>query len=78
VNTNKLKPDTLTAISSIIIALIALGISIWQGIETRNHNRQTVTPNLSITRDFRNEAKDVGIFIESVGLGPVIIKKSSS
>jgi len=55
--------------------LIALIVAIWQGIETRNHNRRTLTPKLSITRDLRNEAEDIGIFIESVGLGPVIIKK---
>ena len=72
---SQLTPDTITAISSMIIALIALVVSIWQGIETRNHNRRTLTPKLSITRDLRNEAEDIGIFIESVGLGPVIIKK---
>lgn len=55
--------------------MIALIVAIWQGIETRNHNRRTLTPKLSITRDLRNEAEDIGIFIESVGLGPVIIKK---
>lgn len=72
---SELTPDTITAISSVIIALIALIVAIWQGIETRNHNRRTLTPKLSITRDLRNEAEDIGIFIESVGLGPVIIKK---
>ena len=68
------KASTVTAIASVTIALAAVFLSVWQGAETRQHNRLSVTPKLVLTKDMRQEAGSIGIFIANEGLGPAIIR----
>ncbi len=69
----KLNADTVTAIASVIIALAAIFISVWQGVETRKHNQLSVTPKLDIFQESRQKVRSIGLFIANHGLGPAII-----
>lgn len=40
--------ETIASIATIFIALCALGVSIWQGNETRKNYRLSVTPHIDI------------------------------
>ena len=42
------KKDKYLGLLSLFIASLALSTSIWQGIETRNHNRVSVKPILGV------------------------------
>ncbi|WGF93987.1 hypothetical protein [Aequorivita marisscotiae] len=70
--------DTIIGVFATIIAIIALGISIWQGIVTRNHNKLSVKPILHFTSGplpYENDGNIVyQISIGNDGLGPAIIK----
>lgn len=44
--------DKIILASTSLIATLALVASIWQGIETRNHNRLSVKPILTISRNY--------------------------
>ena len=43
--------DTILLVSAIIIATISIIISLWEGIETRKHNRLSVQPRMEIYFD---------------------------
>jgi hypothetical protein len=69
-----MSPEMLTAIA----ALLALILTIWQGILTRSHDRLSVKPLLSFTLATMNlENHPVGIFLRNDGLGPAVIRKVS-
>ena len=58
------------------IALVALGISIWQGYETRTHNRKSVIAHLSFSISFDDTGSEdpgFGITLSNAGSGPAII-----
>ncbi|MCH7763135.1 MAG: hypothetical protein IIB95_05260 [Candidatus Marinimicrobia bacterium] len=57
---------------TIFIAIIALCFSIWQGWQTRKHNRLSVTPNIDISLPKRVRG-NLGISIKNTGTGPAII-----
>jgi hypothetical protein len=44
----RISSDTVTAIAATVIALLALIVSIWQGVTSREHNRLSVKPHLDI------------------------------
>jgi len=63
--------DTATiviAVASTFIALCALGISVWTGFLTRQHNRLSVMPKLEIYKNFDDEWS--GLYISNLGFGP--------
>jgi len=66
--------DRVTAIATVIIAVTALVVSIWQGIETRKHNRLSVRPHLVFFTDFSSQDSELGIFIKNNGVGLAYIK----
>lgn len=68
-----LSADTITAICSIIIAGLALIITLWQGYVTRKHNRLSVTPRLCFSQTIVPEEKSKKV--TNKGIGPAIIKK---
>jgi hypothetical protein len=61
-------------IVAIFIALCALGVSIWQGVETRKNYRLSVTPKLSIDTDWISGSDEIGISVRNKGIGPAIIQ----
>ena len=58
---------------ALAVSLVVVGISIWQGFETRQHNRKMVMPQIITftTNDPFNT--DWGIFLQNEGLGPAFI-----
>ena len=61
---------------ALFIAFVALAVAIWQGIETRKHNRLSIKPHLYFsTYSVLGEA--AGLRVTNGGLGPAIIKSFS-
>ncbi len=68
----KRKFDRINSIALLVIAVSALFISIWQGIENRNFNKLSLRPYLKY--DFTNNAEGLSIGIRNAGQGVAIIK----
>lgn len=60
---------------TIIIALLALGAVIWQGIIFRRHNKISVTPMIvhHIDTNISNNGIYVSLKIRNVGSGPALV-----
>ena len=69
---------------SVFIALTALIVSVWQGYETRKHNRLTVKPILNFTKNYNSTYDIIGtdtvvtrkyqLVLSNNGTGPAIVK----
>ena len=60
--------------SSIVIAALALAWAIWQGSESRKHDRLSVRPRLDF--DVRSiQGEPIRVWFENQGLGPAIVRK---
>jgi hypothetical protein len=64
----------IIGISSVVIALCALGISVWQGIQTRKHNKLSFRPHLTTWTHSNIEKGFYAIELINNGLGPAIIE----
>lgn len=62
---------------SIFLALLALGISLWQLFVNRQHNKKSVTPHLNIDDFLSPETNNgnIGLYLTNTGLGPAVIKE---
>jgi hypothetical protein len=69
--------DDVVAYGAAVVALAALGVSVWQGILTRDHNRLSVLPVLFAYSDFTLGAEGSGLFIANRGGGPAILNSST-
>ena len=77
------KNDHLIAYLAGTMAIISLAVAIWDGIETRNHNRLSVKPYLEfamLSQTSKNDNSElvsnkVSIEIFNKGLGPAVIKE---
>lgn len=67
-----LQPSDWIAISSVVVALCALGISIWQGILARHHSHLSAKP---IIESNFNPSGEIGLEIYNAGLGPALLTK---
>ena len=63
-------------ILALFIAFVALAVAIWQGIETRKHNRLSVKPHLYFST-YSVSGGPAGLRVTNGGLGPAIIKRFS-
>ncbi len=72
-----MKPETMTAIASTVIAGAALIVAFWSGHLTRKHNELSVEPMLKITFTNHPEEEYSGFVVSNVGLGPAIITSLS-
>lgn len=70
-------PEMIIAISSVVIALCALGTSFWQGYTTRQHNKLSVKPSLNLGYSLSKHSSFIGIEIKNTGIGPLIIKNAT-
>ena len=71
---NQIDLNTFIAISAVVVALVSLIVSIWEGVSNRRHNKLSVRPSLRIDRN-TGLNEDVRITLINTGLGPAIIKK---
>lgn len=64
----------VTAISTVSIATFGLALAVYEGRQTRLHNKKSVRPNLTI-HTFIGESRDhtPGIYLMNSGLGPAKI-----
>ena len=58
--------------AAIIVAICAVAISVWQGYETRKHNRLSTKPIILYEWEVK-EGQKSGIYIQNNGLGPAIL-----
>lgn len=65
--------STVMSVSASVVALAALGVSVWQGMETRRHNRRSVRPHLTYYTFFDGVKAFSGIELSNNGVGPAII-----
>ena len=63
----------ITSIATVFIAVLALGLTIWQARMTRRHNYNSVKPLLSFERHYVRTDTGFGIYINNNGLGPAIV-----
>lgn len=70
------KTELFVSISAVVIALAALSLSVFEGIETRRHNQIRLQPNLNFERLYYSDNDRIGIYLKNNGLGPAIIKKT--
>src|SRR3989344_2263262 len=71
---NQISWEAIAAIASAIIALCALGLSIWQGYLSRGHNRISVRPHLTMwTHKYHGDGLYAADIVNN-GIGPAIIK----
>jgi len=67
------KPENVTAIATAVIALAALAVAVWQGIESRKHNRMMVVPRIRF--DLLEKLQEpLRLFMLNAGTGPAIIQ----
>lgn len=67
-----LKPEVVIALAAVFVAVVALGVAIWQGILARQHQRLSVKPILeAIYNTHRGE--DVSVVLSNRGTGPAVI-----
>lgn len=62
---------------SCIVALAAIGLSVWEGLENRRHNRLSVLPHLDPIERTQRETDStyiVRLAIENTGLGPAVLE----
>jgi hypothetical protein len=61
------------ALSSAVVAICALGVSIWQGYVARLHCRLSVTPHIDVVFDVSGPHGN-DITLKNGGLGPAIVR----
>lgn len=68
--------DRLQSALTLVIALVAIGLAIWEGAENRRHNRLSVLPRLGaeINSGRDGDTEYIRMAVESTGLGPAVIK----
>lgn len=69
----RMEADTLVAFSSAIIALSALGLSAYQAISLKKHNRLSVTPLVRF--NYHRHDRIYKVHITNGGLGPAMLHK---
>lgn len=61
------------SLAAIFISVLALIVSIWSGVETRNHNRISVKPSLVVMPALEGVGGRNGLYISNLGLGPGVV-----
>lgn len=65
--------SSITATCSIIVAIAAVAVSIFQSCQIQRHFRVSIDPHLEFNSYFSESSKYWGIGISNDGLGPAII-----
>lgn len=65
--------DTITAASAVVIAILALVVSIIQTQAIRDHNRRSIRPMLQLRRRREYDGPEAGLGISNRGFGPAVI-----
>lgn len=67
----------LQSLSALVIAVAAIVLAAWEGLENRRHNRLTVRPRLAgeVNTGRTAAAEHASIAIENTGLGPAVLHR---
>lgn len=65
----------VTAFVGVLIASLALGVSIWQWFSARKQNILMVTPHIVLTKATRAKNRTIQVSIKNNGIGPGVINK---
>ncbi|WP_312244293.1 hypothetical protein [Stutzerimonas nitrititolerans] len=68
--------DRTLSICAILVSVLALCISLWQGVVAREHNRLSVSPKLIGTPALEGKGGKNGLYLSNVGLGPAIVQQA--
>ena len=63
----------ILSLTALVVSVCALGLSIWEGFETRKNYRLSVIPFIEIDGRFASDLDKVGIILINRGIGPAII-----
>ncbi|HGY56613.1 MAG TPA: hypothetical protein ENK44_12965 [Caldithrix abyssi] len=63
--------DKILSLSAIVIAIVSISVAVWEGLETRKHNRLSVRPKLEIY--YSTNKSKFGYVVVNNGLGPAVI-----
>lgn len=66
--------EAVAGLSSAVIALCALGLTLWQGWITRQHNRLSVRPHLTTWSQSDKGNHIYAVHLLNNGIGPALIK----
>jgi hypothetical protein len=67
--------DTIVKIVAVVIALLSLTVSVTTVLLTRQHNRLSVRPSLTVLNEFGDpEGKDWGWILSNKGTGPALFR----
>ena len=65
--------DQVIQIATIVIAIAAVTVAVWEGVMTRRHNRLALMPHLLIRGHFSGSQGRVGLALYNDGSGPAYI-----
>lgn len=65
--------------AAFVVSLVAISLTIWEGIATRRHNRLSVRPYIISrkTRDWSPKGMRYRYVLSNTGLGPAIVRELS-
>lgn len=66
--------NLVVSICSAIIAACALGLTVWQGHQSRKHNIKTVQPMLTFKSDIHTDGLYFNLILANHGFGPALIE----
>lgn len=66
----KINWNAATALFSMLVAICALGASLWQGYLLQAHNRLSVTPALEFERNIDPDEQSFSVYLNNNGIGP--------
>jgi hypothetical protein len=69
------RTDLIVAIIALIVAICAVGVSVWQGYKTLEHFRILVKPHVDFAYYMQPDHKRPGLYVINSGLGPGVITK---
>ena len=67
--------QVIIGISSVVIAICAIVVSIWHGVQTRKHNKLSCKPHLTTWMNSDKGKACYSVDLINNGLGPALIEK---
>jgi hypothetical protein len=71
-----MRSERILAVSAVFVSVLALGVSIWQGMLSREHNRLSLAPYLQVSPRLVGDAS-AGLYLENAGTGSAFVKSAS-
>ncbi|GAB5535803.1 MAG: hypothetical protein Rubg2KO_20520 [Rubricoccaceae bacterium] len=69
----KIKAENVTAFAATLTAIAALFIAVWDNVQTREHNRLSVAPRLTVSTTVSNNTRSISL--RNDGIGPAIVEQ---